>query len=67
MMSLLSNISKKEEYISKSKFAANDMASKLGSGPSPLLNQKIDEIAPTTGLTIYTYITHYTLTPYRSE
>ena len=35
--------------------------------PSPLLNQKIDEIAPTTGLTIYTYITHYTLTPYRSE
>ena len=43
------------------------MASKLGSGTSHLLNRKIDEIAPTTGLTIYTYIIHYTLTPYRSE
>ena len=28
------------------------MASKLGSGTSHLLNRKIDEIAPTTGLTI---------------
>ena len=43
------------------------MASKLGSGTSHLLDKKIDKIAPTTGLTTYTYIIHYTLTPYRSE